>query len=85
MERKRAIRRRWGDAGTGAGLSATDPGAPRRYALRDFLAPALWSSKLANLIGRQHARYLARMLAMFDDGDLDAALRHAIPLGKISI
>jgi hypothetical protein len=87
-----AVRNAWRagrrPAGAGASPSAASTsqrqsgGAPRRGGLRDFLARALWSSRLANLIGRQHARYLSRMLAMFDDGDLDAALRHAIPLGK---
>ena len=85
-----AIRNAWRGGTRSAGAGAVAPAAPaiqrqsdvRRSALRDFLARALWSSKLANLIGRQHARYLSRMLAMFDDGDLDAALRHAIPLGK---
>lgn len=86
-----AVRNAWQGRGRPAG-SRTIPGAsasrhqaraePRRQPLREFLARALWSSKLAGLIGRQHARYLARMLALFDDGDLDAALRHAIPLGK---
>jgi hypothetical protein len=84
------IRNAWRGGTRSAGAGAVAPTAPatqrqsdvRRSALRDFLARALWSSKLANLIGRQHARYLSRMLAMFDDGDLDAALRHAIPLGK---
>jgi len=34
----------------------------------------------ARAIGRQHARYLQKMLEYFDEGDLDEALRHAIPL-----
>jgi hypothetical protein len=87
-----ALRDAWRGGRRAAGAGASAPaatasqrqssGAQPRRTLRDLLARALWSSKLANLIGRQHARYLARMLAMFDDGDLDAALRHAIPLGK---
>src|SRR6185436_764084 len=31
--------------------------------------------------GRRHAEYLARMLEMFERGDWDQALRHAVPLG----
>src|SRR5262249_48309597 len=33
------------------------------------------------LVGRRQAEYLSRMLEMFDRGDLDSALRHAIALG----
>jgi hypothetical protein len=55
--------------------------ARMRGALEQMLARALWSSKLAQLLGRQHAKYLARLLDMFDANDLDAALRHALPLG----
>lgn len=32
------------------------------------------------LVGRMHAGYLARMMEMFEQGNLDEALRHAIPL-----
>lgn len=58
------------------------------------LAPSLWgrlwgvftrlviSSRLARLIGRRQAAYLARMLELFEQRDLDEALRHAIPLSK---
>ncbi len=58
------------------------------------LAPSLWgrlwgvftrlviSSRLAGLIGRRQAAYLARMLELFEQRDLDEALRHAIPLSK---
>ncbi len=45
-------------------------------ALRDWIA----RSRLGALVGHQHARYLERMLEMFDEGRLDDALRHAIPL-----
>lgn len=48
---------------------------------RHLAARALLSTRLARLVGRQHARYLARLLEMFDDNQLDDALRHAIPLG----
>ena len=52
--------------------------------------PALWRrwvtrltqhSRLSALYGRRQARYIQRMLAMFEDGDFEEALRHAIPLG----
>lgn len=85
-----ALSSAWGGRARSAGTGAAAPSAPatrgqseqRRRGFRDFLARALWSSKLARLIGRQHARYLSKVLAMFEDGDLDGALRHAIPLAK---
>ncbi|WP_394824023.1 bpX6 domain-containing protein [Pendulispora albinea] len=41
----------------------------------------VWA-RLAPLVGRRHARYLADMLEMFDTNDLESALRHAIPLSN---
>lgn len=41
----------------------------------------LVASRMAHVVGRRQAEYLSRMLDMFERGDLDAALRHAIPLG----
>lgn len=49
--------------------------------LRDRLAAALWNSRLGAALGRKHAAYLRRMIELFDRGELDEALRHAIPLG----
>jgi hypothetical protein len=37
-------------------------------------------TRLSSLIGRAQAKYLIKMLEMFEANDLDAALRHAIPL-----
>lgn len=48
---------------------------------RDWMARLAITSRLSRLLGRQQAAYLGRMLKMFDDGDLEQALRHAIPLG----
>lgn len=55
------------------------PRAPN--ALQKLLYRAALKSGLAASIGRKHADYVARMLEMFERGDLDQALRHAIPLG----
>lgn len=49
--------------------------------LRNQIATTLWTSRLGAAIGRRHAEYLKKMLDMFDNGDLDEALRHAVPLG----
>ncbi len=49
--------------------------------LRSRMAEALWRSRLGRTLGRRHAEYLRRVLEMFDRGQLEDALRHAIPLG----
>jgi hypothetical protein len=67
-----------------AGPAPVDDAPPPpswRDRLRDRILRALWQSRLGRELGRRHAEYLRRMLELFDRGDLDAALRHAIPLG----
>lgn len=54
---------------------------PGRSRWREWMARLAITSRLSRLLGRQQAAYLNRMLKMFDDGDLEQALRHAIPLG----
>ena len=51
---------------------------PQRW--RRWLSYLAATTQLSRLLGRAHARHLRRVLGMFDDGDLDEALRHAIPL-----
>lgn len=53
---------------------------PQRW--RQWAARWAMGTGLASLLGAQHSAYLRRMLKMFDDGKLDEALRHAIPLGS---
>jgi hypothetical protein len=52
---------------------------PQRW--RQWLARLALTSRLSYWLGLQQAAYLRRMLRMFDEGRLDDALRHAIPLG----
>jgi hypothetical protein len=49
-------------------------------AMRRIAAMLVLRADLTRSIGKKQAEYLARMMEMFDKGDLDAALRHAIPL-----
>ncbi len=49
--------------------------------LKHTAARALMMTGLARQIGQKQADYLGRMMEMFEKGELDAALRHAIPLG----
>ncbi len=53
-----------------------------RMALNTAAARLLIWARLASWVGRRQAEYLAKTFDMFDSGDLDEALRHAIPLGQ---
>ncbi len=44
----------------------------------------LHTSRLARVLGRRQAAYLGKMMEMFERGDLNEALKHAIPLGDLS-
>lgn len=82
-----------GSAGPGSATGAASGSADRKPTLaarrgrvvpqrwREWLARLAYSTQLGRLMGRQHAAYMRRMLELFDRGDLDEALRHAIPLG----
>jgi hypothetical protein len=49
--------------------------------LRGWFQQRVVRSPAQSLLGDAQARYLERMIEMFRQGDLDAALRHALPLG----
>ncbi|MFS2069674.1 bpX6 domain-containing protein [Pseudomonas sp. CT11-2] len=68
---------------------AQPPLAPRATPVKH--KPAAWRrwltrltlhSRLSALYGKHQAAYMRRMLEMFESGDLEEALRHAIPLGS---
>ena len=44
----------------------------------------LHTSRIARVLGRRQAAYLGKMMDMFERGDLDEALKHAIPLSDLS-
>ncbi|HSE23314.1 MAG TPA: bpX6 domain-containing protein [Pyrinomonadaceae bacterium] len=44
----------------------------------------LHASHLTRLLGRRQAAYIGKMMDMFERGDLNEALKHAIPLGDLS-
>lgn len=52
---------------------------PQRW--QDWVARMVMTTPLARAFGHRQAAYLRRMLEMFENGRLDEALRHAIPLG----
>ena len=49
--------------------------------VEQWLARALMRVGLSTWLARRHAEYLDRLFEMFDRGDIEAALHHAIPLG----
>lgn len=51
-------------------------------ALRKLQLRMLWYTRLGRLVGERHARYLDQMMEKFAKGDLNEALRWAIPLSK---
>ncbi|MFQ6554416.1 bpX6 domain-containing protein [Pseudomonas sp. Lb2C1-1] len=55
------------------------PRGPARW--RRWLTRLTQNSRLSALYGKRQAAYMQRMLEMFENGDLEEALRHAIPLG----
>lgn len=62
---------------------ATEATAARSWwaRLRGWLRDRIVRSQVQRVFGAEQAGYLDRMIEMFRQGDLDAALRHAIPLG----
>ncbi|RQP22488.1 hypothetical protein DZC73_22870 [Albitalea terrae] len=56
------------------------PRNPRQM-WRDWLARLAITSQIARLLGQRQAAYVRKMLDLFESGQLDEALRHAIPLG----
>jgi hypothetical protein len=53
---------------------------PQRW--RAWLARIAMTTGVSRVLGRQHAAYVRRMLAMFEEGHIEDALKHAIPLGQ---
>lgn len=68
-------------------LPASDDQGSRSKAngwLTRFGLRLLHTSRLARVLGRRQAAYLGKMMDMFERGDINEALKHAIPLGDLS-
>jgi hypothetical protein len=48
--------------------------------LRQWAARMLVATRLSHVIGKKQAQYVYRMMEMFERGDIQEALRHAIPI-----
>jgi hypothetical protein len=55
----------------------------RLDAARGVLGALLGRTPAARLLGRRQARYMHEMTSMFEENDLDNALRHAVPLATL--
>jgi hypothetical protein len=68
--------------GTGTGPASVQraPAAPPEW-LQRIVLQVLVRTNLGQIFGMRQARYLARMMQMFERGDFAEALRHALPLG----
>lgn len=64
--------------------SQQGPLTPTNGWLTRFGLRLLHTSRLARVLGRRQAAYLGKMMDMFERGDLNEALKHAIPLGDLS-
>ena len=69
-------------AGVQAGGVAARRPPPAPSAWRRRLERLAATSRVSKLIGHRQGAYMRRMLAMFEDGDLHEALRHALPLSN---
>ncbi|GMU02264.1 hypothetical protein KH5H1_63840 [Corallococcus caeni] len=64
----------------GASARPAEPEGPG--ALERLKAWMLQNTPLGQLVGQRKGDYLRRLFELFEEGNLDEALRHAIPLGK---
>lgn len=73
-----------GDYYSGGGQSSwqnsgwNQPKPPGTF--RKMFTRMMFQLKIGQLVGRKQAKYLAKMMEMFENGDLEEALKHAIPL-----
>lgn len=67
--------------GTAGGAAAPSLAGQIADALHRIASRVVLASRLSRLVGRRHAAYIQRMMEMFERGDVQEALRLAIPLG----
>lgn len=72
-----------GESGGDGGGSFAAPTPPQPGLLARLFRGLVEHSPLSRLIGRKQASYLERTLSLFEQGDIDEALRHAIPFNSL--
>lgn len=77
-----------GQGSGGAGGEPLGPAPPRARGWLDRMMDRVWETLnpgrfagLGRWLGRKHAAYLTDLMSRLEDGDLDEALRRAVPLG----
>ncbi|MBK6686118.1 MAG: hypothetical protein IPG45_16710 [Deltaproteobacteria bacterium] len=70
-------------AGPGGAMAKHEARLTFKQRLRQALTSLALRSRLFRLFGRRQAQYLADMLSAFERGDLDAALKTALPLADL--
>jgi hypothetical protein len=83
LDRLRAWWKARGGTGAGTGEARPPPPPPQGPGLVSRLAEWLArSTPLGSLLGQRKAEYVRRLFDLFDEGNLQEALRYAIPLDK---
>lgn len=72
-----------GSGGTGGGTPVSLPPRAEPGFLARLFRGLVQRSPLSRVIGRRQAEYLERTLSLFEDGNIDEALRHAIPFSSL--
>ncbi|BBB63941.1 hypothetical protein UNDKW_5668 [Undibacterium sp. KW1] len=75
--RRPAKEHAWGNSGAPEKLS------PLAQKLANFAAKIANMTRMSKLLGERQARFLREMMEMFERGDLNEALRHAVPLDSL--
>lgn len=68
---------------TSGPAAAPLPEAAHSPWFRRLLLRLVTFTRMSRLVGKRHAAYLAQTVQMFEQGRLEEALRHAIPLGAM--
>ncbi|HYV12303.1 MAG TPA: bpX6 domain-containing protein [Pyrinomonadaceae bacterium] len=69
--------------GSGSAYHTGEPHTQENTWLSRLGLRLLNASRLSRILGRRQAAYLSKMMDMFERGDINEALKHAIPLGDL--
>ena len=70
--------------GSGSRYRTTEPLTKENPWLSRLGLRLLHASRIARILGRRQAAYISKMMDMFERGDINEALKHAIPLGDLT-
>ena len=77
-----SFRSLFGDKNAASQFGSSEPAKSSNLSnkARRLLTRALFQMRVAQIFGRKQAKYLTEMMEMFERGDIEEALKHAIPL-----